>query len=210
MGFCLFNNAAVGARYLQRHHGLERIAIVDWDVHHGNGTQHIFADDPSVLYVSTHQYPHYPGTGSASEVGRAGGEGLTLNIPLPAGCGDDEYRQVFERLVDPVCRQFDPDLVLISAGFDAHARDPLASMEMTESGYAHLTRGLLRIAADHAGGRCAAVLEGGYDLEALASSVLAVLDEMSAERLEEALPESDAPEELVAPILAVQREYWEL
>src|ERR1043166_3903936 len=177
MGFCLFNSAAIGAQYLREKFGLKRVLVMDWDIHHGNGTQHSFYDDPGVLYVSTHQYPYYPGTGAAEEAGRGPGEGYTVNLPLPAGWGDSEYQELFQGVVGPICRQFDPQFVLISAGFDAHARDPLGGLEVTEEGFAAMARVLLRVARDHAQGRCAAILEGGYDLEGLQKSVVRVLDE---------------------------------
>ena len=163
MGFCLFNNVAIGAHWL-RTRGVGRILIVDWDVHHGNGTQESFYDDPDTLYVSTHQYPFYPGTGAAREVGRGAAAGRTLNVPLPAGCGDDEYVAAFTDLIDPVARQFRPEFVLISAGFDADYRDPLAGMQATDAGFRAMTRVLMRVADAHASGRVAAILEGGYDL----------------------------------------------
>ena len=173
MGFCLFNNVAVGAEYLRRRYGLERILVVDWDLHHGNGTQHMFEADPGVLYVSTHQYPYYPGTGALDEVGRGDGEGYTVNLPFPAGFGDAEYREAFTRIVEPIAQQYAPQFVLISAGFDAHARDPLGGMEVTEAGFAAMARSLLAVADAHAGGRCAAILEGGYDLTAIRELVAA-------------------------------------
>ncbi|HYD49741.1 MAG TPA: histone deacetylase [Terriglobales bacterium] len=175
MGFCLFNNVAVGAAYLRRHHGLDRVMIVDWDLHHGNGTQHMFENDPGVLFVSTHQYPFYPGTGALDESGRRDGTGYTVNLPLPAGCGDAEYAEVFERIVVPIAHQYQPQFILISAGFDAHARDPLGGMNVTEAGFAAMTEQILAVAKDHAGGRCAAILEGGYDLDAICASASAVL-----------------------------------
>ena len=181
MGFCFFNNVAIGARYLRARHGLERILIMDWDVHHGNGTQRSFFADGAVLYVSIHQYPHYPGTGAADEVGIEGGAGYTVNLPFPGGYGDDEYLEAFRQIVEPISRQFDPDFVLISAGFDAHRLDPLSQMQLTTSGFASMTRSLVSIARDHAGGRCAAVLEGGYYLKALTESVARVLDEFGGE-----------------------------
>ena len=176
MGFCLFNNVAVAARHLQDERGLGRVFIVDWDVHHGNGTQHLFEADDSVFYFSTHQYPFYPGTGAASERGVGRGEGFTLNVPMRAGCGDREYETVFRERLLPALETFRPEFVLISAGFDAHRDDPLAGMMLTETGYATLTR-LVREAADGlCSGRIVSLLEGGYDLRALALSVEAHLD----------------------------------
>lgn len=171
MGFCLFNNIAVGARYIQEQYGVKRVLIVDWDVHHGNGTQHAFYDDPSVLFFSTHQFPHYPGTGRATECGSAQGEGMTINVPLDGGQGNEEYREIFERVLIPAADTFEPECVLISAGFDAHRDDPLASMDLTEEGYATLTQIVGEIARRHASGRVISCLEGGYHLPALAASV---------------------------------------
>src|ERR1043166_8265632 len=171
MGFCLLNNVAIAARYVQKKHGLSRVLIVDWDVHHGNGTQHSFEEDPSVLFFSTHQYPHYPGTGHATERGRGAGEGYTINVPMKSGEGDEEYRAVFQKSLVPAADDFKPEFVIISAGFDAHKDDPLASMRLTEDGYADLTGIVANIAKRHAGGRVLSSLEGGYDLRALAASV---------------------------------------
>ena len=174
MGFCLFNNVAVAAAHA-RASGAGRVAIVDYDVHHGNGTQHMFEDDPSVLYVSMHQSPFYPGTGDADEVGREEGRGFTVNIPLEVGAADEDYRVVFGEIVDPVLRQFRPDLVLVSAGFDAHERDPLAGMRLTTGALAAMTLELRRLAEECCAGKIALVTEGGYDLHALRESLTAIV-----------------------------------
>ena len=175
MGFCLFNNVAIGVRYAQRHHNLGRILIVDWDVHHGNGTQELFYEDPSVLYFSTHQSPFYPGTGAREEIGRGQGVGFTMNVPLPAGAGGAEILRAFQQELVPKALEFKPQLIFISAGFDAHRDDPLAGLAITEAGYAALTRIVREIAASCCRGRIVSVLEGGYNLVALGRSVEAHL-----------------------------------
>jgi acetoin utilization deacetylase AcuC-like enzyme len=210
MGFCLFNNVALAAAHLRAAHGLERVLVVDWDVHHGNGTQHAFYDDPHVLFVSSHQYPFYPGTGAAREVGVGEGEGFTLNLPFPAGYGDAQYVRAFVDVVEPVARRFGPQFILVSAGFDAHRRDPLAGMDMTEAGFACLARLLLRLSQDVCENRLVAVLEGGYDFEALARSVAAVLGEMSGASLQEAVtPAAGEPADVRLP-LEMARHYWRI
>ncbi len=171
MGFCLLNNVAIAARYVQKKYGVTRVLIVDWDVHHGNGTQHSFENDPSVLFFSTHQYPHYPGTGRGTERGKGAGVGFTVNVPMEAGEGDEAYREIFLKSLVPAAEAFKPEFIIISAGFDAHRDDPLASMGLTEAGYAHLTKIVAGIAKRHAKDRILSSLEGGYNLKALAASV---------------------------------------
>lgn len=171
MGFCLFNNIAIGARYAQKKYNCQRVLIVDWDVHHGNGTSHSFFEDPTIFYFSIHQYPHYPGTGRADEVGEKEGRSFNLNVPLSAGAGDDEYIEIFEKTFAPRAREFAPDLILISAGFDAHEEDSLSSMAVSSEGFGKLTRIVCDLADELCGGKIVSVLEGGYDLDALARSV---------------------------------------
>jgi len=175
MGFCLYSNIAVGAAYA-RSRGCARVAIVDYDVHHGNGTQWIFYEDPTVLFVSSHQFPFYPGTGAASERGRGEGVGFTLNIPLDVGAQDAEIERKYEEQVYPALRAFKPDLLMISAGFDAHELDPLGQLRMTTAGFGRLTTRLLQIADELCAGRVVLVTEGGYDLDALRDCLNAVID----------------------------------
>jgi len=180
MGFCFFGNAAVAARHAQSAHGVERVLIVDWDVHHGNGTNAIFHSDPSVLFVSLHESPLYPGTGPASDLGSGDGEGYTVNLPVPGGSGDETYRSLVDHVVLPLIAEWEPGLVLVSAGFDAHSLDPLATCRVTERGYAEMTASLRRACAA-AGAPLGLVLEGGYSLEALTGSVEALMPVLVAE-----------------------------
>jgi acetoin utilization deacetylase AcuC-like enzyme len=175
MGFCLYNNIAVGAAYA-RSRGCARVAIVDYDVHHGNGTQWIYYEDPTVLFVSSHQYPFYPGTGAASEKGRGAGVGFTLNVPLDAGAMDAEIEQKYAQQVMPALRQFKPDLLMISAGFDAHELDPLGQLRMTTEGFRRLTKALFDVADELCRGRVALVTEGGYDLSAVSQCLTAIVE----------------------------------
>jgi acetoin utilization deacetylase AcuC-like enzyme len=180
MGFCLLNQIAIAAQALRAEEGIERLAIVDIDVHHGNGTQHSFESDRDVLFASLHQFPFYPGTGSLSEQGSGAGTGATLNLPLPAGCGDAEYGAVFDAVLLPALREYRPEMLLISAGFDAHAADPLASMRLSTAAYRRFASQLRTLADETCDGRIAFFLEGGYDLTALGSSVHAVLEVLTA------------------------------
>ncbi|MGD0676202.1 MAG: histone deacetylase [Polyangiaceae bacterium] len=205
MGFCLLNNVAVAAAHA-RSRGLDRVAVVDWDVHHGNGTQEMFWRDPHVLYVSTHQSPLYPGTGDLDEVGEGDGEGYTVNVPLAAGGGDATYAAAFERIIVPVLEAFAPELVLVSAGFDASARDPLAQMLLTPSSFGWMARELGQIAHLTAQGRMALVLEGGYDLVALEAGLKSAVEGMVADRAEDL---ARAPnDESVERAATAARRFW--
>ena len=189
MGFCLLNNVAVAAAHA-RALGTARVAIVDYDVHHGNGTQHIFEADPHVLYVSMHQYPYYPGTGAAGEVGRDAGRGFTVNLPLEVGAVDEDYQTVFASVVIPVLRQFEPDLVIVSAGFDAHEDDPLGGMRLTTPAFAAMMSELRAVAEECCRGRIVAVVEGGYDLHALGGSLDATIETLGGAPSPAAWPSS--------------------
>ncbi len=178
MGFCLFNNVAIAARHAQCVHGIERVLIVDWDVHHGNGTQDIFYNDASVFFFSTHQHPLYPGTGSAAEQGVGPGCGYTVNCPMAPGAGFKEYQKAFLETLTPAARRFKPQLMLVSAGFDAHDNDPLADISLHESDFGQLASIVMDIAAELCNQRVVFALEGGYNIPALTASVLAVIDVM--------------------------------
>lgn len=175
MGFCLFNNVGVAAEYLIQKHGFKRVAVVDYDVHHGNATQHMFYDREDIFYFSTHRFPFYPGTGAAGETGRGAGAGYTLNIPMAAGSGDEEYLRVFRDQLIPALREYRPDFLLISAGFDAHRLDPLGGMRVSDEGFAQMTGQLEAVAQEFCGGKSVYTLEGGYDLTGLAGSVEQVI-----------------------------------
>lgn len=181
MGFCLVNNVAVGARHLTDALGCERVLIVDWDAHHGNGTQHIFYADPKVLYFSTHQYPFYPGSGAAFETGEGTGEGTTLNIPMAAGSGDGEFLAAVNEKLLPAAENYRPEFIIISAGFDAHAADPLTGLAVSDGGFREAGRLVRELAEEQCGGKLVSVLEGGYDLEALARCVCEHLKILSEE-----------------------------
>lgn len=175
MGFCLFNNVAIAAEYARHKLGLEKIFIYDWDVHHGNGTMHSFYDRNDVLYASAHQFPHYPGTGSVVEIGEGDGAGYTLNVPVPPGCGDPDYRYAMAEIILPAIRHYKPDLILVSAGYDAHTDDPLSAINLTSEMYGDMTYMLRQAAEEVCSGRLAMVLEGGYGIESLEDSNRCVL-----------------------------------
>jgi len=212
MGFCLFNNVALAARYAMNTHGVKKILIVDWDLHHGNATQKTFYTDPDVLYFSTHQYPHYPGTGGLKEVGQGDGEGFTVNVPLTPGFGDSDFFKIFKHILYPVASTFEPELIFVSAGFDTYVDDPLGGMRVTPVGYAAMTRLLMDLAKEYASERLAFTLEGGYHLTGLRESVKAVLKELIGDSilkpgsLEDL--ETGAVPPVVEDVIRVQRDYW--
>jgi acetoin utilization deacetylase AcuC-like enzyme len=211
MGFCLFNNVAVAAAAL-RAGGVGRVCIIDWDLHHGNGTQHLFDDDPSVLYVSTHQYGIYPGTGAIDEVGLGAAAGRTVNLPFPAGFGDAEFARAFDEVILPIARQFAPDFVLVSAGFDCDGRDPLGGLDVSPAGFAMMATACRRLADETANGRLVAVLEGGYDLDAIDQGVATVLDVMQGRREATRAVTGDPrrADAVLARVRAAHAAYWRL
>jgi acetoin utilization deacetylase AcuC-like enzyme len=211
MGFCFFNSIAVAAAHA-RAKGLSRVAIIDYDVHHGNGTQWSFYDDPSVLFLSSHQYPYYPGTGAAGDVGKGPGTGFTVNLPFPAGGTDADYEAAYTRIAIPVLEQFRPELVLISAGFDAHMDDPLAGMRLTSEYFGRLTRAIADVADATAQGRVVAITEGGYDLAGLASSLRASIVALADEKISGGKPEGPAPrgEATIKAVTPHLTKHWKL
>jgi acetoin utilization deacetylase AcuC-like enzyme len=213
MGFCIFNNIAIGARYAQEHLGLQRILIIDWDLHHGNGTQHSFEDDPSILYFSTHQYPFYPGTGSYYETGTGKGEGFTINVPLSTGYGEGEFIAIFERLLKPVALEFKPDIILVSAGFDIHESDPLGGMRVRSEGFAGMMASLMGISDLCCNGKIAVALEGGYNIKGQRDSVKEVLKELVGIRktnISDLTKRADQPkvDHALKPVIAIHKRYW--
>jgi acetoin utilization deacetylase AcuC-like enzyme len=209
-GFCIFNNVAIAARHLIQSFGLERILIVDWDLHHGNGTQHSFEERNDVLYFSTHQYPHYPGSGHWSEVGRGKGEGFTVNVPLSPGKSDGDYLMIFERLLVPIARAYAPQFILVSAGFDIFSGDPLGGMEVSVEGFGALAAAVLKMALAFAESRVLCSLEGGYNLTGLREGVRQVLLALggSPVSLKPKPKISAATESELAPVFRTQRKYW--
>jgi acetoin utilization deacetylase AcuC-like enzyme len=213
MGFCLFNNVAIAACYAREVLGAQRVLVLDWDLHHGNGTQNSFYDRADVLYASTHQFPYYPGSGDFYEVGYDEGAGFTVNVPMSGGYGDGDFAMILDRLIRPIAREFRPDLVLVSAGFDIYERDPLGAMSVTAPGFGVLTRILLEIAEESARGRAVFVLEGGYNLVGLAEGVRAALGVMAADPAARSadLPaplRPDRTEQLLARAREVHRGFW--
>jgi len=194
MGFCLFNNVAVAAKYVLDKYSLERVAIIDFDVHHGNSTHDIFYDDPQVLYISTHQHPFYPGTGAIEQTGDGEAKGTMVNIPLPAGCGDAEYLRVFSQIIAPVVERFKPQLIFVSAGYDSHWADHLAMMQVSATGFADMTKMIKGWADELCGGRLVFSLEGGYNLRALSCSVKATFDALLGNNIEDPLGPSTVSE----------------
>jgi len=216
-GFCIFNNIAIAAMHAILKHRLKRVMIVDWDLHHGNGTQGIFYKEPRVLYFSTHQYPYYPGTGSMQEIGHGKGEGYTINVPMQAGASDASFVNVFSRILEPAALEYNPQLILLSAGFDAYFKDPLGGMRITPEGFAALARILLNIADKCCKGRFVAVLEGGYHVAGLAKSAKSVLEEMldeshfSQEKFSALNQEMDEnTDRLIRQVTSTIRPFWNI
>jgi len=222
MGFCLFNNVAIAARWAAKELGMQRIMIVDWDLHHGNGTQHSFYESDQVLYLSSHQYPYYPGTGALMETGKAAGDGYTINIPLSGGQGDMEFARIYNELVVPVTREYKPDLILISCGFDIYNGDPLGAMQVSADGFAWMTRKMVQVAEEVCDGKLLVTLEGGYNLTGMRDGAMAVLAELCGEKLDCGYPvnlsskqaasfagsRADCP--ALDQALQIAKNYWQL
>ncbi len=215
MGFCLFNNVAIAAKYALKTYKIKRVLIIDWDLHHGNGTQHSFYDRADILYFSSHQFPYYPGTGNVQEVGSGDGKGFTVNIPLSPGPGDAEYMQIFEKILEPIALEYKPEIIFVSAGFDIYYQDPLGGMQVTPMGFANLTRILLEIAQKTCNGKVVFVLEGGYHLEGLRDSVNKALKTMRGDLLANGRDESirnKVDPLMIDPIIKrvkeAQKPYW--
>jgi acetoin utilization deacetylase AcuC-like enzyme len=210
MGFCLFNNVAVAAQYALDKHKLKKVLVIDWDVHHGNGTQHSFYEAPEVLYFSSHRYPFYPGTGYLDESGKGKGEGFTVNVPLPSGCGDGEYKSVYAGILDPVARAFKPDLMLVSAGFDIYKLDPLGGMNVTEQGVAEMASIILKLADELCGGKIVFTLEGGYHIDGQARCIKEILMLMAGKNslIETKAAPAQGFSELIEKVAEVQEPYW--
>lgn len=214
MGFCIFNNIALGAKYAMQNHGAKKALIVDWDLHHGNGTQNAFYQDPDVLYFSTHQFPYYPGSGNYDEVGQGEGKGYTVNVPLSPGQDDKVYIQIFRKVLSPIALSFKPHIILVSAGFDVYFDDPLGGMRVTPKGLASMTRILLDLARELCDGRILFVLEGGYNLKGLQDCIVAVLKEMSGGSILKEDNFSQGEEKSVNPqiekVIKIQKQFWPL
>ncbi len=212
MGFCLFNNVAIAADYLLKKHDLERILIIDWDLHHGNGTQHSFFDRHDVLYFSTHQFPFYPGTGHWEEIGKDAGEGYTVNVPLYGGQGDSEFLYIFQRILSPIAAEFKPDFILVSAGFDISATDPLGGMDVSAIGFGALAHELLALAKNLCQDRILFSLEGGYDLGGLRDGVKQVLLQLSGKSPGQGIEAFCSPqlEKELRSVFDIQRKFWKI
>ena len=215
MGFCLFNNVAIAAAYAIKAHNVKRALIIDWDLHHGNGTQHSFYERADVLYFSTHQFPYYPGTGNINEIGNGAGKGFTVNVPLPTGPGDAEYMQVFEEILEPITLEYKPEIIFVSAGFDIYFQDPLGGMQVTPAGFANLAKIVLEMAEETCDGKVVFVLEGGYHLHGLRDSIREVLKTMRGEILAEGRDEKSRgrlDSRMIGPVFRkvkeVQKPFW--